>query len=776
MIQIYSPDNRDYTKNGDMTLFPTEATPRAELNGAWSATLTHPIDKDGRWKYIVENAVVKMPSFNGDQLFRIISKKKSDSGVEAQMEPIFYDAISDCWLTDIRPTGKNGQEALDLMLAPNAKYSARSDITKANTAYYQYVNFFEALNGDIDQSFIKRWGGEILYDNFTIIVNERVGGDYGVELRYGKNIPENGLSEEIDLSGVVTRIYPKAYNGYTMTGNGYVDSPLINNYPITHIATITFDDVKMREDAQEDDEENRVIICDTQEELNAALREKCQEQYDAGLDKPNVTISADMILLQNTEQYKEYKILETVSLGDTIHCKHSKLGIITDARVISLEYDSLRKKVTAVTLGDFAYNYFDNVTSSVDRIDQAIRPDGTIMADKVAGILNGIYTQLRLQSTAAQKVDGVAFRVEDLDPDSQFYGCMIFGTQGLQISNKRTADDKDWDWTTAFTAKGGYADALVLGILSDQLGRNYWNLETGEFRLSSKAFIGDKTVDDFVSGIFNDKMTQEEIFNALTDNGKVQGIYMKNGQLYVNGQYVEFQGAKLGGWEVNGNQLLNNQTNFNVRLQAPTVYGSSGLGTADVFTVHDLANDTWPFILTSDGTLDLGDYFKYRPNGMTHDSNVKLSVGGWQIKNGENAWGYDHFEYWDTEQTQENGICSHGPWVIWGGWNQGPSLDYVNSYKFVVSDKGDIYGQKFFDNGQQILPIIAETMHVTFTSGWTGIIKDGYFLLNAFLVRSDNSIYVDGIQRRSDGWYLVLLQKPVSEEADLYTVWCKNPD
>ena len=592
MIQIYSPDNRDYTKNGDMTLFPTEAIPRAELNGAWSATLTHPIDKEGRWKYIVEDAVVKMPSFNGDQLFRIISKKKENSGVTAQMEPIFYDAISDCWLTDVRPTGKNGQEALELMLAPNAKYSARSDITKANTAYYQYVNFFEALNGDIDQSFIKRWGGEILYDNFTIIVNERVGGDYGVELRYGKNIPEDGLSEEIDLSGVVTRIYPKAYNGYTLTGNGYVDSPLINNYPITHIATITFDDVKMREDAQEDDEENGVIICDTQEELDEALRGKCQEQYDAGLDKPTVTISADMILLQNTKQYKEYKILETVSLGDTIHCKHNKLGIITDARVISLEYDSLRKKVTAVTLGDYTYNYFDNVTSSVDRIDQVIRPDGSVMADKVAGILNGMYTQLRLQSTAAQKVDGVAFRVEDLDPDSQLYGCMIFGTQGLQISNKRTADDKDWDWTTAFTAKGGYADALVLGILSDQLGRNYWNMETGEFRLSSEAFIGDKTVDDFVSGIFDDKMTQEEIFNALTDNGKVQGIYMENGQLYVNGQYVEFQGAKLGGWEVNGNQLLNNQTNFNVRLQAPTVYGSSGLGTADVFTVHFFFSST----------------------------------------------------------------------------------------------------------------------------------------------------------------------------------------
>ena len=51
--------------------------------------LSHPIDREGRWKYIVENAVIKMPSFNGDQLFRVKKRKKSDSGVTATLEPIF---------------------------------------------------------------------------------------------------------------------------------------------------------------------------------------------------------------------------------------------------------------------------------------------------------------------------------------------------------------------------------------------------------------------------------------------------------------------------------------------------------------------------------------------------------------------------------------------------------------------------------------------------------------------------------------------------------------
>lgn len=247
------------------------------------------------------------------------------------------------------------------------------------------------------------------------------------------------------------------------------------------------------------------------------------------------------------------------------------------------------------------------------------------------------------------------------------------------------------------------------------------------------------------------KMTAEAVA-VSTDGGKTY-----NAGLTVDGTLIAKIMNTIGinfDWGVGGSLVIKDENNVE------TLYVDAKTGIVRVIA----------------STFSLGDYLKYLEDGFEDDKNVKLRIGGWQIKTGENAWGYDHFEYWDTEQTQENGICSHGPWVIWGGWNNGPSLDYVNSYKFVVSDKGDIYGQKFFDNGQQILPIIAETMHVTFTSGWTGIIKDGYFLLNAFLVRSDNSIYVDGIQRRTDGWYLVLLQKPESVEADLYTIWCKNPD
>lgn len=490
MIQIYNPSNTNFDKNGDMVLFPTSATSNLVLNGSWSAELVHPLDDKGRYKYIVEEAVVKMPGYNGDQLYRIKSVSKSDSGVTAEMEPIFYDSMDDCWLTDIRPTNDTGQEALTAMLAPNGKYSGQSNITNVATAYYQNMNFMEALNGDIDQSFIKRWGGEIIFDNFSVIVNTRAGADHGVTLQYGKNIPEDGMSISVDTRDVVTRIYPVAYNGRMMNGSGYVDSPLIANYPTIKTAKMEFEDVKLIDDAEEGDEEDGVIICATQTELNAALTQKCNEQYNGGIDKPTVTIEADMIILAKTDQYKKYQVIESVSLGDTIHCKNEHLGITTDARIIELTYDAINKKVTSVVIGDYEYNYFDGVTSSAEKIDNVISPNGNVMAEKVQGILNGIYTQLRLQSTAAQKVDGIAFKIEDLDPNSPMYGAMVFGTQGFQIATARTADGTDWDWKTFGTAKGFVADYLIGGILASQ---NYqegvqgfkMNLNTGEADIPS---------------------------------------------------------------------------------------------------------------------------------------------------------------------------------------------------------------------------------------------------------------------------------------------------
>lgn len=401
MIQIYLPDNTNFQKNGDFAILPSACEINTEINGNWQLILTHPIDEEGRWKYIQDGAVIKAESFNGEQLFRIKNKTKSDSGVSAEADPIFLDAIDDCFIIDKRPTNASGQKALDEIIV-NKKYSGESNITKTSTAYYHYKNLMEAINGDDDNSFLKRWGGEVLYDNFKIIINNKIGEDNGVEVRYGKNTVKNGLRESVDATGVFTRIYPKAYNGRTMSGNGYLDSPLIGYYPTVKITTIEFSDIKMAEDAQAGDEEKGIIICETQSQLDEALRRKCEEQFELGLDKPKVTIEAEMVLLENTSEYKDYKVLEKVRLGDTVNCNNTKLGISTKARIIKLTYDSIKRAVTSVTIGQAEYDYFNNLTTGIssatgkanEAADTANKAAGTANesakgANEAAGAANG---------------------------------------------------------------------------------------------------------------------------------------------------------------------------------------------------------------------------------------------------------------------------------------------------------------------------------------------------------------------------------------------------
>lgn len=471
MIQIYNIENTNFDQNGDMSLFPSSASVHAVLNGTWEVTLEHPKDSEDRWKYIKEGAVVKMPSFNGEQLFRITHKEKSDSGISADLQPIFMDAADDCFLLDVRPTDKTGQQALDIMTAPNKKYTAETDITSTGTAYYQNKNLIEAINGDDENSFVKRWGGEIVYDNYKAIINRHAGSDRGVEILYGKNIAENGMKEEVDLRNVVTRIIPQAYNGYQIDGDApWVDSPLIDKYPTVKYSTMKFEDVKMRADAQEDDESKGVIICDTPAQLGAALRKRCQEQWEAGADKPQVTISVDMVMIEDTELYADVKGLVEVSLGDTVHCRNNNLDIVTDARVTELEWDCVNDRILSVSLGDYQFDYISNQVSINNRIESAIREDGSVIGSRVQGILDAVKTQFHALRDVAQKQDVRAMLFEDLNPDSPTFGAMCLGSMGFEIASKRTSDGKDWIWSTFGTGQGFFADYIIAGtMLADRI-------------------------------------------------------------------------------------------------------------------------------------------------------------------------------------------------------------------------------------------------------------------------------------------------------------------
>ena len=268
MIQIYKKGNTDFVYNGETVLMPEKCTLNTKLNDAWEMTLIHPVDEEGRWKYIKEEAVICAPTFIGEeQLFRIYDVEKTEEEVTAKAYPVFFDSAKDCFLMDVRPDAKNGQQALNIMMA-GSKYKGESDITTGSTAYFVRRNLMEALNGTDSPTFVQRWGGEILYDNYKVIINERAGSDRGTEVRYGKNI--KGTSYHVDMSEVVTRIIPIAYNGRGMSGKEpWVDSPEISKYATVYTREMKFDNIKLKSDVSGENEGD--IICGNQAELDARL-------------------------------------------------------------------------------------------------------------------------------------------------------------------------------------------------------------------------------------------------------------------------------------------------------------------------------------------------------------------------------------------------------------------------------------------------------------------------------------------------------------------------
>lgn len=464
MIEVYVKGNEDYGSNGDMTLTPTTCEVELTVEGVAELTLEHPIDDLGRWEYLVTDNVIATPTpYSKKQLFRIYDYIKTETEVTAYARHIFYDSAGEM-LVDVRPTDKTGQEALDIILS-GTKYKAKTNIKTRSTAYYIRKNIMEAIGGDDENSFINRWGGERMYDNFTVIINDRLGGDYGACAEFGRNM--TGIEADINIDDVVTRIIPESYNGYTLEGEEpWVDSPLIGNYANPRAAVVKFEDVKLLEDCQEGEEGFSTL-----ELLREELKRRCKKEYENGLDKPKVNYKVDLVEIADTDDYKDYKKLTTIGIGDDVLTRDRKLKINVTARCIRLVYDCIEEENAEVELGNYIENYFDKTTSAADIIQKVTREDGTLKAEEVYGKIDAVKAQLKAQRDISQPSEVRAVLFEDLVEGSPTYGAMSIGTMGFCIASERTADGKDWDWKTFGTGRGFYADYVCVGQLDGALIR-----------------------------------------------------------------------------------------------------------------------------------------------------------------------------------------------------------------------------------------------------------------------------------------------------------------
>lgn len=488
MISIYSPGNEGFEKNGNCTLFPTSCIAHFEINGEWTVTMIHPLDE--RSDFIEKDAILKVPTPYGDLLYQIKKYDKSDYDVQVTAYPIFLRAKGLApFLWDKRAVNCTGQDALDIILGDSV-YQGESNITKTSTAYFEQMNVIQAINGDTDNSFINRWGGEIAWLNNKVLINDRLGQENQFRAEFGYNL--SGVTESYDDSEVITRIYPKAYNGYMLPDHESIDSPLINNYTEPRPQIVEYSNIKLASDASENDAENGVIVCDTFDDLYDELRSAASKDFENGCDLPKITYQVSLVDLSRLDIYKEFKDLVTINLGDSGKVRHRKMKIETTQRVISMDYDCILEKIDSMTLGSDTASFFEKVGSVTSSYEKVVdMKSNTVIAEKVQGIINAAKASLKAQKDVAHKQEIRAMLFEDLDPNSPTFGAMCAGTQGIQISKKRNETNTDWVWGTAIDFESIIADYIITGILSDKNGNFYLNMDTGELVMNDGTFKGD---------------------------------------------------------------------------------------------------------------------------------------------------------------------------------------------------------------------------------------------------------------------------------------------
>lgn len=364
LITLYKPNETDFTHNGigilDNNIY--EAEIEEILNGVYTLRFKYPLfaphglEIDGQY-------LIKAPTPDGDQLFRVANPHPTNGEVQVFCYHIFYDLV-DNFIEDTNIVGKTGFGALDQVkgaLQYPTKFDFYSDIGSMANARLVRKNPVEFLldNGQ-DNSFLNRWGGELLRDNFNVRMLARRGRDRGVVIQHKKDLL--GYEADVDWQSVITKIMPQGANELLLPEK-YVTSPLVDKYVNPKIRKIDFPEVKAKiGDAANDDD--ALPLPDALNKLRALAVAMFNNQH---VDQPLATYKIKFQELSQTEEYKDLAVLQRVYMGDTVTVQHLEEGIDVIAKVVSYKYDPLNDEYTDITLGNYKESFTD-VANKVDRM------------------------------------------------------------------------------------------------------------------------------------------------------------------------------------------------------------------------------------------------------------------------------------------------------------------------------------------------------------------------------------------------------------------------
>lgn len=368
-----------------------------------------------------------------------------------------------------------------------------------------------AILGGSEGTILDRWPGEYEWDKWTVRYYQNRGSDRGVTIEYGKNLTD--LEQEENCDECWTGVYPYYYTepqtdeeGVTTGGLVQLDEKIVpcpGTYGYSRILVLNLTSEFEEEPSQEE------------------LRERARKYIlDKEIGSPKVSLTVSFLPLSETTAYSNLKLLEEVRLCDTVHVYFPRLNVASSSTCISTTYNVLTDRYTEIELGEAKSDLASTLAGQGSEVEKQIQNAVSSNNSFVEGAIKrqsqlitgnaGGYVVLH-DTNGDQMPDELL--VMDHDNIKEAKNIWRFNLAGVGHSST----GYNGDYTTGWTMDGHFnaslitvgellADIIKAGILSDRNGYNYWNMDTGEFKLAAQVKVGEQTIPEIAEQYANDSV------------------------------------------------------------------------------------------------------------------------------------------------------------------------------------------------------------------------------------------------------------------------------
>lgn len=325
-----------------------------ERNGAFEMELVYPVDGLHYADIAERSIIMAIPSpYRDAQPFRVYSMEQPINGVVTiKARHLSYDMTG----IPVEPFTITGgiadiMDEIDSNASLNTHFSLQGDVTGSATFTLEKPASMKSCLGGMEGSVLDLFGGEYLFDGYTVQLFASRGSVKDYKVAYAKNI--TAFKRTTDSGKLVTGIFP-----FWASGS---DTQILTRKVVEIVEDADYTNVPVVDLSDKFDSKP------TKAALLAAA-----EKYIADNDLGELEVSLDVsfVDLASIDEYAGRARDLKIDLCDTVTIVFPMYGVETQAKIVRIETNVLLERYELITVGTEQTTVADTIASLQNQTQQ----------------------------------------------------------------------------------------------------------------------------------------------------------------------------------------------------------------------------------------------------------------------------------------------------------------------------------------------------------------------------------------------------------------------